>query len=160
MDIRALRPEDLPVLHDLVCRVFGPFFEESFRPTVSETVFGNRHGDWRGDYAKLLAEAHKPQEGRVAAVAVVEGRIAGFVGYLLQKDERHGEIDIIAVLPEARRHGVGKALLDHALTALKAEGVDVVSLGTGGDDFHAPARAFYESAGFTPFPTVSYTMPI
>lgn len=148
------------MLHDLVCRVFGPFFEESFRPTVSETVFLNRHGDWRGDYSTLLASAHKPEEGRFSAVALVEGRIAGFVGYVLQKQERHGEIDIIAVLPESRRHGVGKALLDHALTALKSEGVEVVSLGTGGDDFHAPARAFYEAAGFTPFPTVSYTLEI
>jgi hypothetical protein len=35
-----------------------------------------------------------------------------------------------------------------------------VSIGTGGDDFHAPARALYEELGFTPFPNVNYTKAI
>ena len=29
-------------------------------------------------------------------------------------------------------------------------------LGTGGDEFHAPARAFYDSLGMTPLPVVVY----
>jgi ribosomal protein S18 acetylase RimI-like enzyme len=158
--IRPVTPEDLPVLHALACEVFGPFFEESFRPAVSETVFANRHGDWRGDYRRMLAAMHDPDQGRFGAVAETGDGLVGFVGHLLQRAERHGEIDIIAVRPDARGRGVGRALLEHAIAALKADGVRVVSLGTGGDDFHAPARAFYEAAGFTPFPTVSYTREI
>lgn len=35
-----------------------------------------------------------------------------------------------------------------------------MSIGTGGDAFHAPARALYEALGFTPFPLVSYTKAV
>ncbi|GAA4411569.1 hypothetical protein GCM10023148_04310 [Actinokineospora soli] len=160
MDIRAAAPEDLPALLDLTCRVFEPFYERSFRPVAGEAVFANRHGDWRGDYERLLANVHNPAEGRFAAVAWDDGAIAGYVGYVLQADQHHGEIEILAVPEGARRRGVGRALVDHAEAALKSAGVRVVSIGTGGDDFHAPARALYESLGFTPFPTVSYTKEI
>ena len=34
--------------------------------------------------------------------------------------------------------------------------MEVVSLGTGGDWFHAPARGLYESLGFHPVPVVYY----
>jgi hypothetical protein len=44
-----------------------------------------------------------------------------------------------------------------SIKAAERHGEVVVSIGTGGDDFHAPARALYESLGFTPFPTVNYT---
>ena len=43
-----------------------------------------------------------------------------------------------------------------ALANMKAGGVEVVALGTGGDPFHAAARSLYESLGFTPFPGVYY----
>jgi hypothetical protein len=34
--------------------------------------------------------------------------------------------------------------------------LEVVSVGTGGDRFHAPARALYESMDFHPVPVVYY----
>ena len=39
---------------------------------------------------------------------------------------------------------------------MKAGGVEVVALGTGGDPFHAAARSLCETLGFTPFPGVYY----
>ncbi|WP_281245377.1 hypothetical protein [Nocardioides szechwanensis] len=35
---------------------------------------------------------------------------------------------------------------------MRQDDVDVVAIGTGGDSFHAPALAFYESLGMTPLP--------
>lgn len=40
---------------------------------------------------------------------------------------------------------------------MRARGVAVVHVGTGGDVFHAPARALYESLGFSAYPVVDYT---
>ncbi|MFI9551969.1 GNAT family N-acetyltransferase [Nonomuraea endophytica] len=92
---------------------------------------------------------------------MADGRIAGFVGWVVQESERHGEIDILAVTPGHRRLGLGRALLEHAMDQIRATGaVEMISIGTGGDDFHAPARALYESFGFTPFPQLNYTRAI
>ena len=42
------------------------------------------------------------------------------------------------------------------MTAMREHSVKVVVLGTGGDDFHAPARALYESLGFHLVPVAVY----
>ncbi|GAA3858951.1 hypothetical protein GCM10022243_25830 [Saccharothrix violaceirubra] len=157
MIIRTSRTEDLPEVLALTITVFGPFYEDSYRPRVGDRVFLDRHGDWRADYARHVAAVHDPGQGRHAAVAHLDDRIAGYVAWVVHEADRHGEIDILAVSPDHRRRGVGRALLDHAQAHLKSAGVTVVSIGTGGDAFHAPARALYESLGHTPFPTVNYT---
>jgi ribosomal protein S18 acetylase RimI-like enzyme len=51
------------------------------------------------------------------------------------------------IVPDRRGKGLGRALLDAALDAARAEGADYISLGTSEDD--VAARALYESAGFT-----------
>jgi ribosomal protein S18 acetylase RimI-like enzyme len=160
MDIRPLSPADLPALLDLTISVFGPFYEESFRPIVGDTVFINRHGDWKEDYRRHLAGIHDPDNGKFAAVARIDGQVVGFVGWIIEEAQRHGEIDILAVAEASRRLGAGRALAVHALAHMKTAGVDVVSIGTGGDDFHAPARSLYNSLGFTPFPNISYTKAV
>ncbi|NKX52807.1 GNAT family N-acetyltransferase [Arthrobacter deserti] len=160
MDIRPLTPQDLPVLLDLAIDTFGPFYENSYRPLVGETVFRNRHGRWREDYRQHLAALDNRDEGRSAAVAEDSGTVVGFVGWIVQPGQAHGEIDIIAVAPSARRRGVGRALAEHAVAKLKDSGAHDISVGTGGDDFHAAARALYEALGFTPFSIVNYTKAV
>jgi hypothetical protein len=39
---------------------------------------------------------------------------------------------------------------------MRAHGMDIVAVGTGGDPGHAPARALYESLGYTALPGVRY----
>jgi hypothetical protein len=51
---------------------------------------------------------------------------------------------------------INTVLLEHAFAHMKDRAVEVVSIGTGGDWFHAPARALYESVGCKPFPSVTY----
>lgn len=68
----------------------------------------------------------------------------------------YGEVEAIAVDPAHRRRGIGRRLLDHAVVELRASGVPVIMLATGGDSGHAPARALYEATGFTRLPTAQY----
>lgn len=51
------------------------------------------------------------------------------------------------VVPGRRGNGLGRALLEAALEAARAEGATYINLGTSEDD--TAARALYESAGFT-----------
>lgn len=51
------------------------------------------------------------------------------------------------VVPARRGHGLGRALMDRALTLARDHGADHVDLGTSETD--TAARALYESLGFT-----------
>lgn len=61
------------------------------------------------------------------------------------------ELQVLAlgVLPSARRQGVGRALLEHAIAATAAAGGCRVTLEVGHDN--TPARRLYDNAGFTVF---------
>lgn len=156
MHIRPFLPADLPRLIDLTIETFGPFYEDSFRPQVGELVFSHQHGSWRNDYRGQVPALHDPNNGKLVAVADIGGTVVGYVAWKVDASRKHGEIDILAVSAENRRHHTGTYLCEHALANMKASGVEVVALGTGGDRFHAPARSLYESLGFTPFPGVAY----
>lgn len=156
MDIRPFLPADLPRLIDLTIATFGPFYEDSFRSQVGEVIFDHQHGRWKEDYGRQVPALHDPDNGRHVAVADAEGVVVGYVAWRVDVARRHGEIDILAVSADNRRQHTGTALCEHAVAQMKADGVEVVSIGTGGDPFHAAARALYESLGFTPFPGVYY----
>ena len=78
-------------------------------------------------------------------VAVCEEKVVGVI--LCGHDGRRGIIQHACVSPEYRRFGIGSKLVDLALEALKAEGINKVLLvafkkNEGGN-------AFWESQGFT-----------
>jgi ribosomal protein S18 acetylase RimI-like enzyme len=160
MQIRTFRPADLPVLVDLAIEVFGPFYEQSYRTMVPPVVYEHQHGRWADDYRDSVPKLHDPDDGKHVAVAVSDtSRVEGFVAWHVDQERRLGQIEMLAVREPARGAGLGRALCEHALSAIGDRDVDVVSLGTGGDWFHAPARALYESLGFSAVPVVYYLRP-
>lgn len=156
MLIRAFTRDDLAPLIDLTIETFGPYYEDVFRPQVGEIVFANQHGDWRSDYRRDVGLLHAPERHAHVAVAETSGGIAGYVAWNADPGRRNGTITHLAVAASQRRNHVGSALCEHAFAALRAAGAEVVEIGTGGDNFHAPARALYESLGCTPVPVTVY----
>lgn len=157
MLLRTFLPTDLPRLVDLTIETFGPFYEDHFRPLVGEAVFAHQHGNWAQDYRDLVPTLHDPAAHKWVTVAEADdGAIAGYAGYHLDPARRHGEIEILAVDAGHRRRHAGTALCEHAFADLRERGAEVVGIGTGGDPFHAPARALYESLGCTPILQVGY----
>jgi len=63
---------------------------------------------------------------------------------------------MIAVDPDRRRRGVGRALTRAALERLAAQGLATAMVETGGDPGHEPARRLCEDAGFAALPVVRY----
>lgn len=59
------------------------------------------------------------------------------------------EIKSMHILAELRGRGLARAMLDHLVTAARADGVMRLSLETGGQASFAAARGLYERAGFT-----------
>lgn len=60
----------------------------------------------------------------------------------------HAEVKSMHVLHEYRGKGLSRQMLDHLLTAARAEGIMRLSLETGSQDMFRPARLLYERAGF------------
>ncbi|MGH3875855.1 MAG: GNAT family N-acetyltransferase [Actinophytocola sp.] len=156
MLIRTFTRHDLARLTELTVETFRPFYEESFRPLVGEVVFANQHGNWRDDYRTQVAELHDPDRHKYVAVAEVEGEVAGYVAWSVDQDRKNGTISHLAVAAAHRRHHAGTALCEHAFDAMRDLGAEVVEIGTGGDPFHAPARALYEGLGCVQLPVAVY----
>ncbi len=85
-------------------------------------------------------------------VAEEDGRIAGVI--LAGHDGRRGFIHHMAVAEDRRRQGLASALTEHALAALKAEGIHKAALLVF--NRNAAGNAFWESMGFTARNDVTY----
>ncbi|MDX1659119.1 MAG: GNAT family N-acetyltransferase [Nitriliruptorales bacterium] len=114
---------------------------------------------WAAHHEAVVREACESPETYVV-VAEDKGEIVGFVGYRIHPASsgmsEYGEVEVIAVAPEVRGRGVGRELLDRAVSDLREAGVPVIMLETGGDEGHTPARSLYESAGFRRLATAQY----
>ena len=76
-------------------------------------------------------------------------------------NDGYAEILGNAVSPDCRGMGLGKAQYLFVLDRMREEGAKYVSVTTGGDDGHAPARRAYESVGFKAFtPSRTYRMKL
>lgn len=85
-------------------------------------------------------------------VATSGGDLAGVI--LAGQDGRRGYIYHMAVAEPCRRMGVGTALLDRCLDALKKEGIHKVALLVF--KYNAAGNAFWEKQGFTVREDVAY----
>ena len=78
-------------------------------------------------------------------VAVEQDRIVGAI--LTGHDGRRGYISHTAVSPACQRQGLGKQMVETALNALKAQGINKVSLVVFAHN--KKGNAFWEKMGFT-----------
>jgi ribosomal protein S18 acetylase RimI-like enzyme len=156
MNIRSCTPPDLPTILDITLEVFGPFYERTFRSMVTREVFEHQHGSWADDYRRLVPSLLDADQGKHVVLAEDRAEIAGYVAWHTHLDRRHGEIDVLCVREHLRGKRLGRALCERAIAAMRDNGIEVVQIGTGGDDFHAPARHLYESLGFSHIPVAVY----
>lgn len=156
MNLRTFRPDDLDRVIELTIETFGPFYEKSFRSIVGDTVMEAMHGEWRDDYRRQVPGLHDPEAGKHVAVAEVDGVIVGFTAWQVEPPKGRGQVDFLVVDNAYRRQGIADALCDLAFADMRERGIHVVEIGTGGDPFHEPARAFYESRGMTSYTAVFY----
>lgn len=89
-------------------------------------------------------------------VAIDDGEVVGWIGTRLHPGDSMGEIYILAVDPAHQQRGIASALIESALDALRAAGMAMAMVETGGDPGHAPSRATYEKAGFAQWPVARY----
>ena len=93
---------------------------------------------------QLKSQRRDEQHEFIAAVS--DGRVLGYVGLMYVLDE--GYISNVAVHPDARRQGIGDALID--VLAAKAAELELAFLTLEVRESNAPAIALYAKHGFHP----------
>jgi GNAT superfamily N-acetyltransferase len=155
VEIRNFEQADLGVIIEFSLRAWEPIFA-SFRQVLGDPIFFRLHPDWKEIQAEAVRSSCTSAE-RDVFVAVSDGCPVGFSAVALNAfHERMGVIDIMAVDPDYQRQGIGTRLLDRSIEHMRARGMDIAAVGTGGDPGHAPARAAYEAYGFTLLPSARY----
>ncbi len=140
---------------DLSLRAWAPVFPQ-MQVAVPDYVYAAFYP--MGWDIRQVADlgAFLDKEGERASLAMANGQLLGWVGIRLHPEDSMGEIYVLAVDPAAQQRGVGKALLDHSFTQVRAAGLTMVMVETGDDPGHAPSRSAYESAGFERWPVARY----
>ncbi len=149
LDIRAFTTSDLDELQHIRALAFAPVFS-SFRDIVGPQIADVALASAEEEQEQLLAGLCAPGAPEQVYVAVLDGQVVGFTALSLDENTRVGEISLNAVHPDFSGQGIGTRLYRRAIDVMKAGGMKVASVGTGGDPSHAPARRAYEKAGFGP----------
>jgi ribosomal protein S18 acetylase RimI-like enzyme len=155
IEIREFRESDVETVIEFSLRAWEPVFA-SVRDVLGDDIFLRLHPDWKVNQAEAVRSSCTNPE-REVFVAVAGGRPVGFVAIALNAfHERMGVIEIIGVDPDYQRRGICTQLTEFATEHMQSRGMDIAVVETGGDPGHAPARAAYETAGFTLLPIARY----
>jgi ribosomal protein S18 acetylase RimI-like enzyme len=142
--IRPYDTEDCTRVVELSLHAWARVFD-SFHTMLGDDLYRRVHPDWRTDQAASVRDALDRND---TWVSVSDGTVSGFVNVAFDIENRSGEIYMIAVDPAYQRQGVASALTEVAVEEMRARGLDLAIVATGGDPGHAPARRTYEKAGF------------
>jgi len=153
--VRAFDVQDQAAVVALSLRAWAPVFTSLERVLGESGVYAQMHPDWRVDQRQAVEDVCRAEKFHVW-VAEVDAAVAGFVAVQLDHESSIGEVYMIAVDPDYQRHGVGSLLTTFALDWIKASGMAIAMVETGGDPGHAPARRTYERAGFVELPIARY----
>lgn len=134
---------DLLALNALVQSWHAEHYPTVFHPTADETELSHRFRDWINDDAVTLTVAQTTD--------------AGVVGYILTTQKNQPQalstraitlytIEHIVTAPQARRQGIGTALIQHALdSAPENAHISLISWAA-----NTKAHSFFERFGFAP----------
>lgn len=155
IQIRQGNEQNIETLVELSLLAWEPVFD-SFRHFLGDEVYPLVFPEGLKGQRATVENFCKPQENRSVWVAEIDNQIAGFMVLELRHQEATGEVQLLAVHPAHQKRGIAAALNTFALDKMRASGMKLAVVATGGDPGHAPARRSYEKAGYLPFPQVWY----
>ncbi len=149
--MRAATLDDMPRLQQIVREVWAIGSDFTL-----EEKYGSV-GDERWD-RWLLPKVMSRLWDEIGNIIVTEidGEIAGFVSYAIDREREVGAIHYNAVATGFQGHGIGTAQVERVLEIFRDAGMKIACVGTGLNEGHAPARRMYEKAGFEP--VIEYRM--
>lgn len=145
--IRLFRESDRARLKVITAEVFGPAAVDYYL----ERRFGPIQGrDWAWRKARHIDDDIRGNAGGIFVYengeASGEGTVVGYITVALDRDAGIGRIPNLAVAAEAQGRGVGRALVEHALDYLRAEGMLLARVETL--EGNAAGEYLYPTLGF------------
>ncbi len=158
MEAVIVRPDaaDIEAAAQIGGEAWTPIFE-CFRAQLGDELFEACIGlDWKERKINAVRQEMAREESYVTKV---DGKVAAFISFRVRG--QYAEILGNAVAPEYQGKGYGTAQYRFVLDRMREAGAKYVSVTTGGDDGHAPARRAYEAVGFKAFtPSRTYRMKL
>ncbi|WP_193197980.1 GNAT family N-acetyltransferase [Nostoc sp. MG11] len=155
MRIEPYEDSQLDTIKSFSLRAWSPVFD-SIQKAMDIEVYRSFYPDgWHVSQLNAVESVCTTADIKVW-VAIDSDSTLGFVAVKLHSESSMGEIYMIAVDPDYQRQGIGAALVEFALNWMKAAGMSVAMVETGGDPGHAPARCTYEKLGFGLLPIARY----
>jgi len=157
IDIRSFRESDRPVVHELTIAAFeGVSIDHNIDLRLG-SIAGR---DWRWRKAN---DVDRDIDLLGAELAVAEddqsGAVVGYVTMQCDIEAQVGWIHNLVVGKEARGHGLGRRLLEHALSYFRTAGMTVAKIETL--EQNSIGRHLYPSLGFIEVARqVHYAMPL
>ena len=139
--VRPARPEEREALGELLAGLLAHHGEHPRYATAPDA----------GSPAALLADYLEPGDGRVF-VAERDGRLVGVISVALARrpaffaETVRGHVEHLYVRPDARRRGLGRALVEEAFAWLRRGGASRVELEIDPDNLEG--RRFWSALGF------------
>lgn len=155
ISVRPATHSDLEDLVQLSLLAWEPVFR-SFEQVLGPNIYALLYPDWRRQQQQTVEGVCADGSPFSVLVAEVGGTVTGFIAYTMNSDEATGEVELLAVHPDYQNRGIGTHLNTFVLDKMKASGIKLAVVATGGDPGHAPARRAYEKAGYTGLPLVRY----
>lgn len=155
LSIRPLASDEIVALEELSVLAWEPVFA-SFRHILGPHIYPLVYPNWQQQQREVVFEACSDSARFTVLVAEVDGAVVGFIAYEIDLATLTGEVYLLAVHPDHQNRGIGTALNVYVFDEMKARGMRLAVVGTGGDSGHAPARRTYEKAGYTGLPLVRY----
>ncbi len=153
---RKANLSDQTVLEHLRAAAFSPVFA-SFREILGNEIYELAQKREDDQQSELLSSMFSNESAWDLYVAEMKNEIVGFVSIQINQETTVGEIGLNAVGPSYAGRGIGTRMYEFANAEMKAAGMRVATVATGGDNSHAPARRAYEKSGFdVQIPSVWY----
>lgn len=159
LHIRPFSPDDMEEVVQLSLLAWAPVYH-SFEQVLGAKIYSLLFPDWKQTQRATVENICREHEQTLVWVAEAHGMITGFIASTLNSQENGqentGGVELLAVHPEYQNQGIGTELNRFVLEKMKASGMKLAIVATGGDPGHAPARRTYEKAGYTALPGVRY----
>ena len=124
--IRPHRAEELSRLKEITVEAFEPVSIDRNIERQCGTVAGH---DWQWRKARHLDEDVR-RDPQGLFVAELHGQIAGYVSTWVDREAGFGHIPNLALTANARGQGLGRALLEYAISHFRRQQVEVVKIET------------------------------